>query len=142
LVCLPAEAGGKVEEKGVEGRRRRIRSKINTHSLPLSHHKRSEQINRADVMTVISLAREYSGEGFGSEAINWRTDSSFNFVRAHVVDLHCYSYNERAAHLYKELSFVEEGRKKERVWWNGKWHDLILFAILESEWEVLRGIKL
>lgn len=30
--------------------------------------------------------------------------------------------------------FVEEGRLRKSVWWDGEWKDIILMAILEDEW--------
>lgn len=35
----------------------------------------------------------------------------------------------------RKLGFVFEGRKRELLWYNGGWHDLLSFSMLEREWK-------
>lgn len=89
----------------------------------------------------IQLATQYQNHGYGGEAINWALDWAFRFGGFHRVAIGTVSYNERARHLYTRLGFVEEGRLRESHWFDRKWHDTIQFSMLESEWEILRGLK-
>ncbi|KAI5460149.1 acyl-CoA N-acyltransferase [Mariannaea sp. PMI_226] len=89
----------------------------------------------------ISLTKPYQNKGYGREAINWMLDWAFMHAGLHTVEISAASYNPRALHLYKDLGFVLEGRKREKIWFNRGWHDLIEFGMTEKEWETVRGIK-
>lgn len=93
-----------------------------------------------DVSLGISLASEYRGQGYGREAINWALDWAFQFGGVHRVNLTGHSYNHNALKLYRGMGFVEEGRQREAVYCFHGWHDVILFSMLDHEWEKLRGI--
>ncbi len=80
-------------------------------------------------------------KGYGSEAINWAVDWAFNYANVHKVEIGTASYNERAAHLYERLGFKFEGRKREVIFMNRRWYDLVEFGMLEHEWAELRGKK-
>ena len=49
-----------------------------------------------------------------------------------------FSFNERAVRLYERLGFVREGVNREAYYLDYKWHDRILFSILEKEWVALQ----
>jgi len=79
-------------------------------------------------------------QGYGAEAISWAVDWAFKFANVHKVEIQTSSYNERASHLYQKLGFRLEGKKRETIYINRKYYDLIEFGILESEWKSLRGL--
>ncbi|CAG9942867.1 unnamed protein product [Clonostachys rosea f. rosea IK726] len=89
----------------------------------------------------ISLSSEYHNKGYGREAFNWMLDWAFRYAGLHTVFLNVFPYNEKAVRLYKSLGFVQEGRLRETRYFNRKWHDELLFAITEDEWEKIRGIE-
>lgn len=59
----------------------------------------------------------------------------------HKVEIQASSYNERAGHLYQKLGFSLEGKKREVIYINRKYYDVIEFGMLESEWKKLRGLE-
>ncbi|CAG9941522.1 unnamed protein product [Clonostachys rosea f. rosea IK726] len=87
----------------------------------------------------IMLAEPYQGRGYGREAVNWMMDWGFRFAGLHSIVLGVSAFNNKAIRLYKSLGFVEEGRMRESRYFNRKWHDELLFAIKEDEWEKIRG---
>ncbi|KAF9888434.1 hypothetical protein FE257_008712 [Aspergillus nanangensis] len=89
----------------------------------------------------ISLAAEFRGKGYGTEAINWAIDWAFEIAGLHRVSIVALAYNEGPVKLYRNLGFVEEGREREAVFHRRSWHDLICFSMLEHEWERLRQRK-
>ncbi|PNY25103.1 Uncharacterized protein TCAP_04962 [Tolypocladium capitatum] len=89
----------------------------------------------------ISLARPYQNKGYGREAINWMLDWAFKHAGLHSVSICSVSFNPRGVHLYQDLGFVLEGRRREVAWFNRGWHDELEFGMTEREWEVLRGAK-
>jgi RimJ/RimL family protein N-acetyltransferase len=80
-------------------------------------------------------------QGYGAEAISWAVDWAFKFANVHKVEIQTASYNERAGHLYEKLGFSLEGRKREVIFVNRKYYDLIEFGMLEGEWKRLRGLE-
>ena len=93
-------------------------------------------------MLGISLAEEARGKGYGGEAINWALDWAFQYAGLHRVSLCAFSFNSNALKLYEKLGFVEEGREREAVYHCRDWYDLVMFGMLEHEWEALRGFKM
>lgn len=89
----------------------------------------------------LSLLKEYQGQGYGPEALNWALDWCFRHAGMHTVSIATASFNTRAAALYEKMGFVMEGRKRQVIWYDREWYDSILFSMTEHEWEVLRGIR-
>ncbi|KAI1324042.1 acyl-CoA N-acyltransferase [Xylariaceae sp. FL0255] len=98
-----------------------------------SHHR--------DASIGLVIAAAYQDKGYGSEAINWALDWAFRLGGYHRVEIGTVSFNERAMHVYKGLGFVEEGRSREAHWFDRKWHDMVSYGMLESEWAALRGLE-
>jgi RimJ/RimL family protein N-acetyltransferase len=57
----------------------------------------------------------------------------------HSVTLACYEYNHGARRLYENAGFTLDGRLRDRVYFDRKWHAMLEFSMLETEWEALRG---
>lgn len=85
------------------------------------------------------LAKEFRGQKYGEEAINWILDWGFSQVGLHAIDLDVAGFNDVAIQVYRNLGFVEEGRKRDFIYYDRKWYDSIMFGMLESEWEKLRA---
>jgi len=86
----------------------------------------------------IVLAKDYQGKGYGSEAISWAVDWAFTFAGLHRVCIETFAFNTGAERLYKRLGFIEEGRVRQEIWFNGKFHDRVILGMLEDEWRALR----
>lgn len=101
-------------------------------SLAIPHH-RSTTLG-------LAIAPEFQGQGYGTEACNWIIDAGFRRINLHSIALTVFSYNP-ALKLYERLGFKVEGRRREALWYDGKWHDKILMSMLEDEWRELRGMN-
>ena len=89
----------------------------------------------------ITILKEHQGKGYGREAINWMLDWGFKHAGLHTIGITTASYNPRAVHLYERMGFVVEGRRRQTIWQNRGWHDLIELGITEKEWEALRCLS-
>lgn len=125
LICLPKQENNGHGEKVVAGE-------------PIGYMTIAERGQRAGAIS-ICLGPEFQNKGYGREAINWMVDWAFEYWGLHRVAIGTVSYNERALHLYRDVGFVEEGRKREIIYLGLKWHDLIDFSMLVDEWKTLRG---
>ncbi|MDH2445147.1 GNAT family protein [Amnibacterium sp. CER49] len=83
----------------------------------------------------ITLVREARGRGIGTEAI--RQVVEFGFVRRnlHRIHLQAIASNTGALRAYERAGFVVEGRQREHAWVRGAYEDIVLMAILRSEWQ-------
>jgi len=109
--------------------------------LSLFHMLGSETSHHRHLTLGISLAPGFRGRGYGGEAINWGLDWAFRYAGVHRVSLSAFSYNENALKLYRKLGFVEEGREREAIYHLRAWHNIVLFSMLEHEWEKLREVE-
>jgi RimJ/RimL family protein N-acetyltransferase len=130
-ICLPSVAKSSGEtSQGVEAQVPIGIVSLRTQSAGKSQH-------RASLLS-IAVSAPYQGKGYGAEAISWALDWAFRFGNLHRVGLDVFSFNHRAIRLYERLGFVKEGVTREVIWFDRKWHDLVCYAMLESEWEQLR----
>lgn len=87
----------------------------------------------------IAIAPDYQDKGYGGETIRWAVDWAFLRANIHSISLGCVEYNERARHLYEKIGFVLEGRFRKCHFHERKWWDVLLFSMLEEEWEAQRA---
>ncbi|KAI0394422.1 putative GNAT family acetyltransferase [Xylariaceae sp. FL0594] len=82
----------------------------------------------------IDIARRHRGKGYGAEAIRWSLWWAFQMAGLHRVQIQAFSFNAGAMKLYQRLGFKEEGRLREHMWFDGGWHDNMIYGMLEDDW--------
>jgi RimJ/RimL family protein N-acetyltransferase len=82
----------------------------------------------------ISLVPEARGRGVGTEAMRLLVE--FGFVRRNLrrIHLQAIASNAGALRSYEKAGFVVEGRLREHAWVRGRYEDIVLMAILRSEY--------
>ena len=75
----------------------------------------------------------YHGKGIGKIALNWIIDYGFSKLNLHKINLSVYEYNPRAIRLYQSLGFINEGDMQDEVFFDGKFHKLLLMALFNSK---------
>ncbi len=90
---------------------------------------------------IISLVigRKYWRRGYGSEAINILLNYLFKRKRAHRVELEVVKENIAAVNCYKKCGFIQEGIKREKYYYKGKYLDTIVMGILKQEFTAMRS---
>lgn len=81
---------------------------------------------------------DYSGEGYGTEAVELLVEYGFDHCRLHKFVAEVVEFNEPARHLLETIGFVEEGKQREQDFVKGEYHDCILYGLLVSEWQQQR----
>ncbi|WP_027963991.1 GNAT family N-acetyltransferase [Halalkalibacillus halophilus] len=79
--------------------------------------------------------KTYWGSGYGTEAVTLLLNFAFQELNFHRLSLRVFSFNEKAIHLYKKLGFQEEGKSRQALYRNGRWHDIIHMGLLKEEFE-------
>jgi RimJ/RimL family protein N-acetyltransferase len=81
----------------------------------------------------IFVAQEFTGQGYGTEAIRLILDYGFGMLNLHRVELDVYTINERAIHVYEKVGFRREGVKRQNWYYNHRYYDSIVMSMLEDE---------
>ncbi|MFH1741617.1 MAG: UDP-4-amino-4,6-dideoxy-N-acetyl-beta-L-altrosamine N-acetyltransferase [bacterium] len=81
----------------------------------------------------IHLGPSAQGKGYGRDAFHTLMRFAFEEMNMHRVYLYVFAFNERAIGLYEKLGFREEGRLRDSVFQEGRYQDIVLMSILESE---------
>lgn len=95
--------------------------------------KNIKEINRAATLGIFIGNKNYWNNAYGTEAINLILDYGFNYMNLHSIKLELMSFNERALKCYKKCGFKETGRRRENVYINGKYYDVLCMDILKEE---------
>jgi RimJ/RimL family protein N-acetyltransferase len=82
--------------------------------------------------------RDAWGQGYGTEATRLMVAHAFGSLGLHRVALSVFDFNERAVRAYRRCGFVVEGRSRESLWRDGRWHDELIMSILAHEWRAAR----
>jgi RimJ/RimL family protein N-acetyltransferase len=81
-----------------------------------------------------TLAREYQGRGFASEAVSVLLDYAFGTLGLHRVVAIVDCRNAPSVALLERVGMRREGHFIENVWFKGSWADEYLYAVLRDEW--------
>jgi ribosomal-protein-alanine N-acetyltransferase len=79
------------------------------------------------------LGRDFWGNGYMKEALRLAVGFAFGELQLHRIFAHVFSENIRSCKLLEGLGFRKEGVLREAVFKSGKWHDYVVFSVLEGE---------
>lgn len=71
--------------------------------------------------------------GAGSLLIECLKKLAFDIANLHTLKLEVIESNERAIDFYKKSGFIEEGRLKEFVLKDDRWHDVVVMGIINRD---------
>ncbi len=86
--------------------------------------------NRAASIGLSIWRADDRGCGFGSDAMRALLRWGFGQLNLHRVELSVDPANERAVHIYDKLGFVEEGRRREAHYADGRFGDDVIMGLL------------
>lgn len=79
--------------------------------------------------------KDYWSKGYGTEAARLIINYGFEQLNLHRINSGAFAFNERSLKMHKRVGFKEEGRQREYIFKNGKFHDHVLFGMLREEWK-------
>ena len=82
----------------------------------------------------IVFGPDFVGQSLGSEAMALMLRYGFLELGLNRIGLQVWAYNTRAVAAYHKAGFVEEGRIREAVWHDGRFHDELAMGLLAAEW--------
>jgi RimJ/RimL family protein N-acetyltransferase len=75
------------------------------------------------------------GKGYGTDAMRTLVGVGFHTLNLHRIWLQVFDDNARAIRSYEKIGFRNEGRLRESDFYQGRYRDTLIMAILRSEWE-------
>jgi RimJ/RimL family protein N-acetyltransferase len=82
---------------------------------------------------------DFWGHGYATEAAQAIVQFGFTQLRLHRIWSWCIADNVASARVLEKLGMRQEGRLRENKYFQDRWWDTLLYAILEPEWRVLQG---
>lgn len=86
---------------------------------------------------IIIGEKDYWGRGCGSEATRAFINYGFQQLNLHRISSEVFSFNERSIRMHRTLGFTEEGHRREAIFKNGRFHDMVFLGVLKEEWQNL-----
>ena len=103
----------------------------------LSFHSRHRKNGTFSLGVVVS--REHRGQGYAEDAVRILLRYAFWERRYQKCNSACVHTNEASIRLHRKLGFVEEGRRRRHVFFDGEFHDDILFGLTREEFDAQEG---
>lgn len=75
------------------------------------------------------------GQGYAQDAVRILLRYGFRERRYQKCNSACLHTNQASIRLHKKLGFLEEGRRRRMVFFNGEYHDEVLFGMTHEEFE-------
>jgi RimJ/RimL family protein N-acetyltransferase len=89
--------------------------------------------NRNAILGIAIGDPEYRGRGYGTDTMRVLCRFGFEMMNLHRIELEVFAANEAARHVYASVGFREETCRRQAIYKFGRYHDLIVMALLEGE---------
>lgn len=89
----------------------------------------------------IIIARAHRGHGYAEEAVRILLKYGFWERRYQKCNSACVATNTGSVALHRKLGFVEEGRRRRDLFFNGAYHDVLLFGLTREEFDALEDAR-
>jgi len=77
----------------------------------------------------------YWGQGYATEAARAMVQFGFSELRLHRVWSRCIADNTGSARVLERIGMRQEGRLRETEYFKGRWWDVLLYGVLQHEWQ-------
>lgn len=72
--------------------------------------------------------------GIGTEAMQLLLKHGFQTLNLNRIGLEVFDNNPRAVHCYEKVGFIHEGRKRQAMYKNGQYVDVLYMSVIRSDW--------
>jgi UDP-4-amino-4,6-dideoxy-N-acetyl-beta-L-altrosamine N-acetyltransferase len=94
---------------------------------------RIDWIARSAYFGITIGEKKFQGRGMAVDSMRTLFAYAFGCLNLRKICLEVVAFNARAIKLYREFGFVEEGVMKEQVYLEGRYHDLVLMRMFDTE---------
>lgn len=100
---------------------------------------RIDLINRSAEFAIIIGEKDYWGKGIATEAVHKLFEHGFNRMGINRIWSGTSILNKGMIKSFNKLGMTQEGTYKQAQFLNGKFEDVVAYAILKEDWEKLNG---
>ncbi len=93
------------------------------------------KINQKAELMIAIYDKHLRGKGYGSEALKLLLSFGFRQLNLRRIFLFTHEINEQAQHVYEKIGFKPGGRRRQASLFEGKYHDILLYDLLSSEFK-------
>jgi len=93
--------------------------------------------NHSATLGIFIGEKAYWGLGYGTDAILTLLHFAFGEMNLNRIELSVFDYNERAIRSYRKCGFQLEGSRRQALYREGEYHDVLVMSILKSEYEAM-----
>jgi RimJ/RimL family protein N-acetyltransferase len=98
---------------------------------------RPDELRQAELLYLLN--QHHWGQGYATEAVRAVLGFGFRELRLHRVYATCRPANVASSRVMEKVGMQREGHLRRHRWMKGAWHDSLLYAILEDEWQAVSG---
>jgi RimJ/RimL family protein N-acetyltransferase len=80
-------------------------------------------------------------QGYGAQALRLLLAHLFGALAMHKVSVRLVAINSLAIRVCEQCGFKREGLLRDSYWFDMRWWDCLLMAMLEDEWRALQGAR-
>ena len=99
------------------------------------HRARAE--DRGSDLGIMIGEAQYRDKGYGTDTMLTLVRFGFEQMNLHKISLGVFEFNARGYAVYKKVGFVEEGRRREEIYQDGRYWDVIWMSMLRREFDAL-----
>ncbi len=90
--------------------------------------------NRTAELGIAIFEPKNFNKGYGTEATKLILKVAFTVLNLNRVELNVFEYNARAKHVYEKVGFKEIGKRRQFMYYGGKYYDSYLMDVLAEEY--------
>ena len=91
-------------------------------------------VSRRAQINILVGQKEFWDKGIGSRACKILLEYAFSHLNLNSVQLGVNVENKRACKAYEKVGFVLEGQRREFLFCNGEYNDMLVYSILKTEY--------
>ncbi len=92
-------------------------------------------LNQSAELHIMIGDKNNQGKGIGTFAVKAMLSHAFYNINLQRIELSALENNKRARHLYEKVGFVQEGIKRNSVFKNGRFVNMVMYSLLSSEYK-------
>lgn len=81
------------------------------------------------------IGKKYWGQGYVSEAVKLILEFGFKKLKLHRIQARCFAVNKSSERVMVKAGFKKEGEVSECIYRRGRWHNILRYSILVSEYK-------
>jgi RimJ/RimL family protein N-acetyltransferase len=85
----------------------------------------------------VAVYRDHRGQGYAVDAVRLLLKYGFWEQRYQKCNSVCAHSNQASVRMHEKLGFIEEGRCRRNSFFNGEYHDDVLFGMIREEFDEL-----